>query len=160
MIVVGGSAGATAPLKEILSRLPATLPAAVFIVLHIPREASACSRRSRNRPASYRWSRRKMDCRLKTAVSISPHHPLRFRCQVGHAYTADVLAKEKEIDVDEGLAGCFVVLEERAGLVQRIANDARQNGRPAEAQLYEPRANEYRRYADIIRRAVLNSLDP
>jgi two-component system chemotaxis response regulator CheB len=71
-----------------------------------------------------------------------------------------VLAKEKEIDVDEGLAGCFVVLEERAGLVQRIANDARQNGRPAEAQLYEPRANEYRRYADIIRRAVLNSLDP
>jgi two-component system chemotaxis response regulator CheB len=66
------------------------------------------------------------------------------------------LAKKKESDFDEALR----VLEERAGLVQRIANDARQNGRPAEAQLYEPRANENRRYADIIRRAVLNSLDP
>src|SRR5215470_11131478 len=36
IIVIGGSAGATAPLKEILSRLPADLPAAIFIVLHIP----------------------------------------------------------------------------------------------------------------------------
>src|SRR5262252_1349326 len=36
IIVIGGSAGATAPLKDILGRLPADLPAAVFIVLHIP----------------------------------------------------------------------------------------------------------------------------
>src|SRR5690242_6639024 len=36
IIVIGGSAGATAPLKEILARLPSDLPAAVFIVLHIP----------------------------------------------------------------------------------------------------------------------------
>src|SRR3712207_5039381 len=36
MIVIGGSSGATAPLKSILQRLPADLPAAVFVVLHIP----------------------------------------------------------------------------------------------------------------------------
>lgn len=36
IIVIGGSAGATAPLKEILARLPSDLPAAVFVVLHIP----------------------------------------------------------------------------------------------------------------------------
>ncbi|MEY9361498.1 hypothetical protein ABH994_004219 [Bradyrhizobium yuanmingense] len=36
IIVIGGSAGATAPLKQILGRLPADLPAAVFVVLHIP----------------------------------------------------------------------------------------------------------------------------
>src|SRR5262249_51436057 len=36
IIVIGGSAGAPAPLKDILSRLPVDLPAAVFIVLHIP----------------------------------------------------------------------------------------------------------------------------
>ena len=36
IIVIGGSAGATAPLKDILSRLPVDLPAAIFIVLHIP----------------------------------------------------------------------------------------------------------------------------
>lgn len=36
IIVIGGSAGATAPLKQILGGLPADLAAAVFVVLHIP----------------------------------------------------------------------------------------------------------------------------
>ena len=36
IIVIGGSSGATAPLKDILGRLPIDLPAAVFIVLHVP----------------------------------------------------------------------------------------------------------------------------
>src|SRR5215813_12118195 len=36
IIVIGGSSGATAPLKAILGRLPSDLPAAVFVVLHIP----------------------------------------------------------------------------------------------------------------------------
>ena len=36
IIVIGGSSGATAPLKAILGGLPRDLPAAVFVVLHIP----------------------------------------------------------------------------------------------------------------------------
>src|ERR1700749_901871 len=36
IIVIGGSSGATAPLKQILEQLPVHLPAAVFVVLHIP----------------------------------------------------------------------------------------------------------------------------
>ena len=36
IIVIGGSAGATAPLKAILGRFPVDLPAAVFVVLHLP----------------------------------------------------------------------------------------------------------------------------
>src|SRR5262245_19427068 len=36
IIVIGGSSGATAPLRQILAKLPLDLPAAVFIVLHIP----------------------------------------------------------------------------------------------------------------------------
>src|SRR5690349_8828582 len=36
IIVIGGSSGATVPLKEVLGRLAADLPAAVFVVLHIP----------------------------------------------------------------------------------------------------------------------------
>src|ERR1700758_2209991 len=41
IIVIGGSLGATAPLKQILARLPADLPAAIFIVLHMPRHGIA-----------------------------------------------------------------------------------------------------------------------
>ena len=85
--------------------------------------------------------------------------PLRFRCQVGHAFTADVLAKEQEGRVDEALRVALRIIEERAELVQRMADDGRAAGRRAVAEMYDARAAEYRQYAEIIRRAVLGMLD-
>lgn len=75
-------------------------------------------------------------------------HPLRFRCQVGHAFTADVLVKEQEGSIDEALRVALRIIEERAELVQRMADDGRQSGRVAVAELYEERAMEYRGYAN------------
>jgi two-component system, chemotaxis family, protein-glutamate methylesterase/glutaminase len=86
--------------------------------------------------------------------------PLRFRCQVGHGLTADVLAKEQENAVDEALRVALRVIEERAELVARMAEDGRNSGRRAVAEMYEERAAEYRRYAETIRRAVLMSMAP
>jgi two-component system chemotaxis response regulator CheB len=91
---------------------------------------------------------------------LKMQHPLRFRCQVGHAYTADALAKEQEGRVDEALRVALRIIEERAELVHRMAEDARHRGRLAVAQTYGVRAVEYREYADMVRRAVLNSLAP
>jgi len=91
---------------------------------------------------------------------LKMEHPLRFRCQVGHAYTADALAKEQESRVDEALRVALRIIEERAELVHRMAQDGRHSGRPAVAQMYEARAAEYREYADMIRRVMLYSLDP
>ena len=86
--------------------------------------------------------------------------PLRFRCQVGHTMTAEVLAKEQESAVDEALRVALRVIEERAELVSRMAQDGRQSGRKAVAEMYEERAVEYRQYADTLRRAVLQSMEP
>jgi two-component system chemotaxis response regulator CheB len=86
--------------------------------------------------------------------------PLRFRCQVGHAMTAEVLAKEQEGAVDEALRVALRVIEERAELVARMAEEARKAARAAVAEMYEERALEYRRYAETIRRAVLISMAP
>ena len=91
---------------------------------------------------------------------INATPPLRFRCQVGHAFTADVLAKEQEGRVDEALRVALRIIEERAELVHRMAEDGRQSGRRAVADMYEARAVEYREYADMIRRVVLKSLEP
>jgi two-component system chemotaxis response regulator CheB len=91
---------------------------------------------------------------------VKEAHPTRFRCQVGHAYTADALAKEQEGQVDEALRVALRIIEERAELVQRMAADGRRSGRPAVAEMYQHRATEYREYADMIRRVVLQSLDP
>jgi two-component system chemotaxis response regulator CheB len=85
--------------------------------------------------------------------------PLRFRCQVGHGFTADVLAKEQESAVDEALRVALRIIEERAELVSRMAEDGRHSGRRAIAEMYEERAAEYRNYAETIRRAVLLRLE-
>lgn len=84
--------------------------------------------------------------------------PLRFRCQVGHGYTADTLAREQEGRIDEALRVALRIIEERAELVHRMAEDGRQSGRRAVAEMYDARAEEYRSHADIIRQAVLQSL--
>ena len=83
--------------------------------------------------------------------------PLRYRCQIGHAHTAEVLASRGE-DVDEAIRVAMRVMEERVTLVERMALDARQTGRLAVAELYEARAEEYRRYATTLRDAAVASL--
>ncbi|ANL37530.1 MULTISPECIES: chemotaxis protein CheB [Rhizobium] len=83
--------------------------------------------------------------------------PLRFRCQIGHAYTAETLAAHGG-ELDEAIRIAMRVMEERVTLVERMARDARDTGRPAVAELYEARALEYRRYAATLREAALTSL--
>jgi two-component system, chemotaxis family, protein-glutamate methylesterase/glutaminase len=86
-------------------------------------------------------------------------HPLRFRCQVGHAYTADIVAKEQEGRADEALRVALRIIEERAELVARMGEEGRQSGRRAVAEMYEERAREYREHADTLRKALLRSFE-
>ena len=85
---------------------------------------------------------------------------LRFRCQVGHAMTADVVAKEQEGSIDEAIRVALRVIEERAELVSKMAVDNHNSARSAIAQVYADRADEYRRHAEILRRAVIAAMSP
>jgi two-component system chemotaxis response regulator CheB len=80
--------------------------------------------------------------------------PLRFRCQVGHGYTAEALASEKEGTVDEALRVALRIMEERVVLTEKLAREARLSGREAAASSYERTISENRAYAEILRRAV------
>jgi two-component system, chemotaxis family, protein-glutamate methylesterase/glutaminase len=84
--------------------------------------------------------------------------PLRYRCQVGHAMTAEVMASQQEGAIDEAIRIALRVIEERAQLVARMADESRAAGRTATTESYEQRAEEYRRYAETLRVAVLSSL--
>ena len=79
--------------------------------------------------------------------------PLRYRCQIGHSYTAEILASRID-EVDEAMRIAMRVMEERVTLVERMARDARDTGRQAVAELYDSRAEEYRRYARTLREAA------
>ena len=81
--------------------------------------------------------------------------PLRFRCQVGHGYTAEALAHEQEGSVDEALRIALRVMGERAVLMEKLALDALQAGRTAAGTAFEERAQEYRRSADVLMAAAL-----
>jgi two-component system chemotaxis response regulator CheB len=85
---------------------------------------------------------------------IRTQKPLRYRCQTGHAYTAEQLVAKHEL-VDEAMRIALRMMEERLELIERMARDARETGRRAVAELYEDRAGEYRRYAETLRAAAL-----
>jgi two-component system, chemotaxis family, protein-glutamate methylesterase/glutaminase len=87
---------------------------------------------------------------------VCNEHPLRFRCQIGHAYTAEVLVG-RNAEVGEAMRVALRIMEERVTLVTRMAEDARSTGRTAVAELYESRAEEYARYAGILREAAVTS---
>lgn len=88
---------------------------------------------------------------------IRDQQPLRFRCQIGHAYTAEVLASRTE-EVGEAVRIALRIMEERVTLVTRMAQEARSTGRMVVAELYESRAEEYGRYATVLREAAAASL--
>ncbi|MGX5832321.1 chemotaxis protein CheB [Mesorhizobium sp. 43Arga] len=81
--------------------------------------------------------------------------PLRFRCQVGHGYTAEALAYEQEGSVDEALRIALRVIGERALLMDKMALDAVRAGRTAIAGTFEERAQEYKQASAVLRGAVL-----
>jgi two-component system, chemotaxis family, protein-glutamate methylesterase/glutaminase len=80
--------------------------------------------------------------------------PLRFRCQVGHAYTAEVLAAKTEGGLDDAIRVALRIVLERAVLTERMADDARRSGRPAAASSYEERAIQCRAYVDVLQQAL------
>ncbi|AWN48671.1 chemotaxis protein CheB [Methylobacterium terrae] len=79
---------------------------------------------------------------------------LRFRCQIGHAYTAEALADAQGDAVESALRIALRVVKERADLVGRMAADAHRRGNALVAGMYEERAREYDGHVRTIRRAL------
>lgn len=85
--------------------------------------------------------------------------PLRYRCQTGHAVTAEIMSARAD-EFEEAMRIALRVMEERVSLVTRMAEDARQTGRTAVAELYDSRAEDYARYATVLRRAAIGAVRP
>jgi two-component system, chemotaxis family, protein-glutamate methylesterase/glutaminase len=86
-------------------------------------------------------------------VKSSP--PLRFRCQVGHAYTAEALAAKQEGSVDEALRVALRIVEERATLTKKMAEEARRGGLRHSAASFERTSAQSREHVETLRSALL-----
>ncbi|HEX6615926.1 MAG TPA: chemotaxis protein CheB [Gemmatimonadales bacterium] len=81
----------------------------------------------------------------------------RYRCRVGHAYSAEDLLGEKGSAVEDTLWVALQTLEERAEMLASMARDDRVRGRSHSAAGYEERARETATHAERLRE-LLRSL--
>jgi two-component system chemotaxis response regulator CheB len=80
---------------------------------------------------------------------------LRFRCRVGHQFSADSLLAEQAEALDGALWSGLRALEERAALNRRLAERARERN-PSLSARFERRADEADRSASVLRDVLQN----
>jgi two-component system chemotaxis response regulator CheB len=76
---------------------------------------------------------------------------LRYRCHVGHAYTAETVQSGQAREVEHMLESLQRANKERAVLARRMAGKERERGNPRLADLLTRRAEEYDGDAKIVR---------
>lgn len=80
---------------------------------------------------------------------------IRFRCRVGHAWTANSLLAEQSEGVEMALWTAYRALEERAALCDRISGRLRR-GASTSASRFEEQAREVRARAMVLRRLLVS----
>ena len=78
----------------------------------------------------------------------------RFRCRVGHAYTAEGVLEGKTDALEEALYAALNTLEEAAEVADRLAARARRSGHARAAERFERRARRAREQTTTVRRVL------
>ena len=76
---------------------------------------------------------------------------LRFRCRIGHAWTADGLVAQQDLTVETALWSAVRTLQEKAELSERLAHRAQDDGRRVSANHFHEAAREAHRSARVLR---------
>ncbi len=79
---------------------------------------------------------------------------LRFRCRVGHIYSADSMMSAQTDSVDRALWAALRALEERAALTRRLADRARQRNHRWVAGAFEERATVAADQASVLKQLL------
>ena len=89
---------------------------------------------------------------------------LRFRCRIGHAWTADNLVAQQDMTVETALWTAVRTLQEKAELAGRLAQRAHEDARPVTARRFQEAAREAHRSAGVLKEllatAPLDAGDP
>ncbi|WP_166177642.1 chemotaxis protein CheB [Rubrobacter tropicus] len=78
----------------------------------------------------------------------------RFRCRVGHAYTAEAVLEGKNGALEEALYAALNALEEAAEMAEKLAARAQSGGQPRASERFQARARKSREQATKIRRVM------
>lgn len=79
---------------------------------------------------------------------------VRFRCRVGHAFTAESMLYDKYDEVEKALYVALNTLEESALMADRLATRSHEHQHGHAASRFERRAEDARQQAKVIRRVL------
>ena len=82
---------------------------------------------------------------------------LRYRCHVGHAFSAESLGEGQTQMLEVALWSAVRALEEKMVLARRIVERARRANHVRSAVLFERRAREAEEHSSVLRRLLLTS---
>jgi two-component system chemotaxis response regulator CheB len=86
---------------------------------------------------------------------LEDNQRLRYRCRVGHAYSADGLMRSQADSLESALWSAFRVLQENAALARRLCERARQNQHGAVAEKFAAKSRLAEEHARLIRELLL-----
>ena len=86
-----------------------------------------------------------------TLWEIQDGNLLRFRCRVGHAYSAESMLAEHDEGLEAALWSALRALEESTALAKRMAASARERHHPLLVTRYEQKAHAQEQHAWLIR---------
>jgi two-component system, chemotaxis family, protein-glutamate methylesterase/glutaminase len=89
-------------------------------------------------------------------LNIREDGPLRYRCRVGHAFTADSLVAGQVEAVEAALWSALRLLEERATLQEKLANRFETRGSGRQAERFAEDAETTTARAALLRRVLLD----
>jgi len=81
---------------------------------------------------------------------------LRFRCRVGHAYTAESLSASQNDGVESALWAAMRALEEGASLARQLAKRAGERKQPRLVKRFEQSAKDKMEQAEVLRKLLLH----
>ena len=87
---------------------------------------------------------------------INDEDILRYRCHVGHAYSAEALSDGQSQMLEVALWSAVRALEEQTVLARRIVQRARNSNHERAAKLFERRAQEAEEHGSVIRQLLLS----
>jgi len=75
----------------------------------------------------------------------------RFRCHVGHTYTAELMSLALDENLRRALASAVRALEERAALARKLYHQAKKSGHRLLAETWAEKVEEFEREIEVIR---------
>ena len=82
----------------------------------------------------------------------------RYRCHVGHGFTAKALMASQDSALEQALWAAMRTMEERANLAQIMAKKEAEQGRSRSAQIYKERAETSRSHAQVIKKLLVDGV--